>query len=225
MKFQKRSLTIAILISFLGMSVALGSPLIKNLMSVVAPVVSNSGSHTSQVTAGTIVYDSQSNSFKGRSVAPAGQPGDWLTLGIPDGFYAVSDGEQNLGNLTWDGSSPSGTIYKKYRWVKVGNRVDFWVVIRASVSGAGNGLVHFAFPDDAPRPHLWSGTNPNDSIYFGSGKVTEQSGYSPFTGSATGSEIYVDSSGQDLRAAIYSRKDGGVSASFAEGHITYYTED
>lgn len=61
--------------------------------------------------------------------------------------------------VTWNGTPPSGTETKRYRWEQLGSLVYFSMRLEYTVAGANNSSVDVALPADMPPPQLLSGTS------------------------------------------------------------------
>lgn len=128
--------------------------------------------------------------------------------------------EQDLGTLTWTGTAPSGTVSKKYWWVQVGKRVDFWFRIEASVAGVSNTQVSFSVPSDVPTIKKFSSVAATSEWVgvSGNGMIVAAPSSSQTTGALS---VYINGSG-NLEVYL-----GGtsVAARYAEGHFSYRTDD
>lgn len=83
--------------------------------------------------------------------------------------------ESNLGTLTWTaGTAPSGSINKKYKATRIGNRVDLWCRIEAATPGATVTAVSFPLPSDAGinTPVAFTGMGNGEFNVPGSGAIT-----------------------------------------------------
>lgn len=150
--------------------------------------------------------------------------------GIPVGFgLATSEqaglisaektsGEGDLGSLSWDNTAPSGTVSKKYRWSRLGKRVNFQARIEASVAGDSNSRVFFDLPADCPTPAEFSTTGSSELEISGPGALLTHFGTAT---SGSASWLYKPSSGG---WQVFVKHGASISSVGAVISLDYYTE-
>lgn len=95
---------------------------------------------------------------------------DWVKIG--DNGASIAN-ESDLDTLTWTALvAPSGSVSKKYRWVKINDTVQFWAKITASVAGSEVNNVVFDLPGDMPQPMLFASQPNNAIIAVGHGGIS-----------------------------------------------------
>jgi hypothetical protein len=125
--------------------------------------------------------------------------------------------EQDLGALTWvAGTAPSGTIAKKYRWIRIGDKIEAWFKITSTVAGVSVSSVSFPLPADMPSPVMW-GSQPN---LEGIVQATGHLGLAPIPAGTTGTTVLFKDSFGSVLVSIQT-PTGGANASFVWGHLSY----
>lgn len=124
--------------------------------------------------------------------------------------------------ITWDGTAPSGTGSKRYRWRQVGDRVDFVMRGEYSTPGVTNTNVTIAMPSDMPTPSAIAGTSANGMVipltgFFGAGETTVN------PAGITKAYIYDDGAGGYGIRLIYN--SGSSAADFFCVSGFYWTND
>lgn len=134
---------------------------------------------------------------------------------LPPGYVVTTSPEQNIGTLTWTGTSaPSGTIVKTYRWSQVGKTVTLFFKITAATPGLAVTAVSFPLPSDCPVPGTFASQPNSTHIAVGSGLI----GATANTGAVMGgAQLTVDGSGNFLIQAVGT----GVAATNVWGTINY----
>ncbi len=139
------------------------------------------------------------------------------------------DQATDLGALTWSaGVAPSGTIVKKYRAVQIGDWVEMWFKITASVAGTAVTAVSFPLPASTPagvsKPGADVGTHYMWATGAGAGPVstaiTVGMGSISAGGAPTSPGLCVlttDGSGN----FVININSTAVAGDFVMGHITY----
>jgi len=84
--------------------------------------------------------------------------------------------EGDLGTITINGGTWSTIDSKKYKWVKVGNRVDFWARIESTTAASGLTSISFSIPAACPTPAKLSTTGTNEWGVPGMGATAEGTG-------------------------------------------------
>lgn len=82
---------------------------------------------------------------------------------------AQSVGEGTLGTVTWDGTPPSGTTTKVFRWARSGNLVTFTAQAVYGTAGTSNTTAYFVLPSDIPAPLNLSTSASNGTPYYCAG--------------------------------------------------------
>ncbi len=121
------------------------------------------------------VDDSSENYFEGLSTFKSGVKVKDTGAGSTTLSHYQEVAESDLGTLTWTaGVAPSGTITQKYRATRIGNRVDLWCRIEASVAGTAVTAVSFPLPSDTgiSTPVAFTGMGNGEQNIVGSGAIT-----------------------------------------------------
>jgi len=121
------------------------------------------------------IEDSSDNYFEGLSTFKSGVKVKDTGAGSTTLDHYQEVAESNLGTLTWTaGAAPSGSINKKYKATRVGNRVDLWCRIEASTPGTTVTAVNFPLPSDTgiSTPVAFTGMGNSEFNIPGSGSIT-----------------------------------------------------
>lgn len=140
----------------------------------------------------------------------------YLASSVPS-FTQTTSAEQDLGNLTWAATTnPSGTISKKYKWVRSGNHVTFYFKITTTVAGLVVISVLFDLPPDLPIPNTYTLQPNNSLIALGSGLLSGVD--NPSVGNTDSSKLFRNNNGA---YQIQVESPNGLAASRCWGSISY----
>jgi len=137
-----------------------------------AIVATGSGTNLAR---GISVEDNVENYFEGVSTFKRGVKVKDTGAGSTTLDHYQEVAESDLGTLTWTaGAAPSGSINKKYKATRVGNRVDLWCRIEASTPGTTVTAVSFPLPSDTgiSTPVAFTGMGNSEFNIPGSGSIT-----------------------------------------------------
>jgi len=157
--------------------------------------------------------------------------------GAPVGFGIAQNGEAglishydegsgDLGTLEWFGTGPTTLQVKKYKWVRVGNRVDFFWNIEYATPGSAITVLRITFPGDAPVPgtSLLNSTSGGNWIANGCGHFADSDSTSAGV-SDTGCAVALErTSGGAFRLYMYPTNGVTQDPSNAQGHLTYFVD-
>lgn len=168
---------------------------------------------------GISVEDNVENYFEGVSTFKSGVKVKDTGAGSTtlDHYQEVS--ESDLGTLTWTaGTAPTGTITKKYRATRIGNRVDLWCRIEASTPGATVTAVSFPLPSDTgiSTPLAFTGMGNGEFNLPGSGNITV-GGTLPTSGPGN---AYLGKTGGGTWTVYITGPSSSADTAFC--HITYF---
>lgn len=97
---------------------------------------------------------------------------DTLFLSAGGSALTTDSGAKTYTGDTWDGTAPSSTASKTYRWVKTGKTIRLQIDITYATAGATNTTATLAWPSDVPFPADIAGYTGNGAFpYAGFGNI------------------------------------------------------
>lgn len=95
------------------------------------------------------------------------------TANVADQIFKDVASQSYTGTDAWNGTAPSGSATKEYRWLQVGKNVTLWMSFKYATAGSGNTTITIPMPTDCPSPEAPGGfTAGLDNLYIGVGWIS-----------------------------------------------------